>query len=427
MSPKNRRLGASPPPLIVKCSLILLQSWLVPFTAFAQGSLAPPAGPSPTMKSLDQIEARSPVDAVHTPGDAGNSFIISQPGSYYLTGNISGVSGQHGIAINADNVALDLNGFSMVGIGTNSAIIITGHTNIVIRNGTLRGWNAGIDTPGVNSKMRVEKVNAISITATGITVAPNSVVADCVAESCSAGGITGGANALIERCQAISCGVGISMGSPNPQIGMVNSCRAVSNNIGFSLDHGTVAVNCQALSNTGAAGFVVSALSNVGVTLTDCSAISNSGKGIDATAGSAVLIACNVIGNSGAGIDLGPNSVVRDCTIQQGATSDGINLGPGSSLCWIYNNHISSAGSNHNGITLAGPGNRIDGNTFTGGSAGSTALIVPIGTNPSANIITRNVFINSAQTVFFNTPQKSAEFLTFSSGQVSTDPWANIQ
>jgi hypothetical protein len=62
------------------------------------------------MKTLDQIEARTPINATATPGDASNQFIISAGGSYYLTANITGVSGKNGMSINASNVTLDLNG-----------------------------------------------------------------------------------------------------------------------------------------------------------------------------------------------------------------------------------------------------------------------------------------------------------------------------
>jgi len=74
---------------------------------FAQGSLTPPGAPTPTMKTLDQVEARQIVNATNTPGDGTNQFIISAPGSYYLTGNITGVSAKNGIVINADDVTLD--------------------------------------------------------------------------------------------------------------------------------------------------------------------------------------------------------------------------------------------------------------------------------------------------------------------------------
>ena len=44
---------------------------------FAQGSLTPPGAPAPTMKTLDQVEARTIINATNTSGNSINQFIIT--------------------------------------------------------------------------------------------------------------------------------------------------------------------------------------------------------------------------------------------------------------------------------------------------------------------------------------------------------------
>src|SRR5579862_9533350 len=99
---------------IVSC-VVIVSSFVMLHSALGQGALTPPGAPAPTMKSLDQVEARTPVDAIHMPGGASDEFIISQPGSYYLTTNIVGVSSKRGINISNSDVTLDLNGFALLG------------------------------------------------------------------------------------------------------------------------------------------------------------------------------------------------------------------------------------------------------------------------------------------------------------------------
>jgi len=108
---------------------------------FAQGSLTPPGAPTPTMKSLDQIEPRTPITY--------DGYYISSPGSYYVTTNLTGsaygVPGSpYGIYVASDNVTIDLNGFTLQGVpGSYSGIYIYGsHSNITIRNGKITGWGS---------------------------------------------------------------------------------------------------------------------------------------------------------------------------------------------------------------------------------------------------------------------------------------------
>jgi hypothetical protein len=72
--------------LLLLLSIISYQ----PSTSFGQGSLTPPGAPAATMKSLDQIASTGiALNSTNTAGDANVHFIISQPGSYYLTGNLA--------------------------------------------------------------------------------------------------------------------------------------------------------------------------------------------------------------------------------------------------------------------------------------------------------------------------------------------------
>ena len=86
-------------------ALALLSSFILhPPPLPAQGSLTPPGAPAATMKSLDQVEARTPILSA--------PFTITNSGSYYLTANLT-VSINCGITILASGVTLDLNGFTI--------------------------------------------------------------------------------------------------------------------------------------------------------------------------------------------------------------------------------------------------------------------------------------------------------------------------
>ena len=131
---------------------LMLCAMLVPAclgAASMAGPLSPPAGPvTPTHKTLTEVEPRVAINAANTPGDADSIFRISQPGSYYLTGNLTGQAGKHGIEIATSGVTIDLAGFEVRGIGgalDGIAATING-SELCIRNGTIRFWPAdGID------------------------------------------------------------------------------------------------------------------------------------------------------------------------------------------------------------------------------------------------------------------------------------------
>lgn len=106
----------------------------------ARSAQAGPLNPAPgPIASTPGPEPRIPVNQENTPGNSANTFVISQPGSYYLTGNVLGEAGKNGIRITSSNVTLDLMGFECRGVtgsltGIYMAVFRRG---ITIRNGTV--------------------------------------------------------------------------------------------------------------------------------------------------------------------------------------------------------------------------------------------------------------------------------------------------
>jgi parallel beta-helix repeat protein len=354
------------------------------------------------MKTLDQVEARIPVDATHTPGDTGTEFIISQPGSYYLTSNITGVAGKDGILINSSNVTLDLNGFTLDGAnGTgNTGVSIGGVVRVVVQNGTITHWkNAGLSGPiAVSLKIKnllaenngsggqypginvssggaevtdcVAKVN----TGYGILTGSNAVVRGCVAQSNGQDGISAQGSATVVDCNsAANQGNGITVAG-----GAVTGCSATVNSVGIkSTGAGTTITQCtvdspvtvgiqiidgcvidrcsvttapigiQAGNGCTITGCGVRASTSAGITVgNDCvvsgtSSVGNTGTSNGITSGQGCTInGCTASSNGGNGIYVDQGCTVTNCTAR-GNTSTGIRLFDNSlaQKCTVFGNH----------------------------------------------------------------------------------------
>lgn len=317
--------------------VLVVGSWLV-----SAGDLDPPAGPVvPTMKPLDVVEPRIPIDGATTPGDGISTFVISQPGSYYFTGNLSGEAGKSGIAIAADDVTLDLCGFVFQGVpGTLNGIRVTfGVTNLTVRNGTLRHWDATAIEASNATDARFERLtcadNQRGLIARGATVARCSFYGNdltgmtssgqCAISSCTArdNGLSGfnlGDGDTITGCTS-SDNAGRGIGGVTGNI-TVTACTATENQIhGFDLPRGSVLRGCTARQNTTDGFFLAD-----GCAAIDCVASDNGSDGFDSQ-GDVTYQRCTADGNGNSGFNAFGAMSASDCL----ASGNGANgFGPGA-------------------------------------------------------------------------------------------------
>lgn len=172
-------------------------------TALA-GDLNPPAGPvAPTLKTLFEVEPRTPIFQSDIP------LNITEPGSYYLAENVSLPARSNDIAIfvAVSNVAIDLNGFTIdCQDVANDAFFASGVVFVqddgLIRNGSIINTWRGV---GAESTRRVfiESVRVLAnADGSGIKISAEASVVGCAVRSGSVGIDSREAdNFLIRDCQ----------------------------------------------------------------------------------------------------------------------------------------------------------------------------------------------------------------------------------
>jgi hypothetical protein len=231
---------------------LVLTFSLQPSALFAQGSLTPPGAPGPTMKTLVQIEPRTPIASV--------PVTITAPGSYYLTTNVS-VSTGDAITIATNGVTLDLKGFTI----SSTAPSATGHgikvngnlRDITIFNGHIRGgvtnngsgvysgsgFAYGIFSPTVMANTLVSRVSVSGCLNYGIFLGngESTVVEFCTARTVGGIGIYASA---VKSCSAFDCGNYAIVGD------QVSDCSARSGGSGTGV-YGQTVQNCYGYSSSG--------------------------------------------------------------------------------------------------------------------------------------------------------------------------------
>jgi len=263
-------------------------------SALRAGDLNPPAGPvGPTMKALDVVEPRTPVSSA--------PFVITQAGSYYLTGNLAPVAGA-AIEINSADVTLDLAGFTIEGAPTQDHAVVVNGARVRVHNGVIRNAQRGavfVD-PGANGAvledLRIESVALEAIPpAPAVLLGPDARAERLHIESAREGIIIAGDNVIIRDCtladiieEAIAPDAALAA---SLRAARVEGCSVRDAGTGISVPDASIVVDCTVLRTT---------------------------TGIKAPG--TVVQRCTVEVASSFGLDIGPRGIARDCIVRDAAT-----------------------------------------------------------------------------------------------------------
>lgn len=254
------------------------------------GPLNPPPGPV------------QPTNRVHLSAQTITlPHAINQPGSYVLTSDIVGLPGQHGLIVNADDVTIDLNGFTLRGVtGSQDAVSVPlSRNNLKVINGEIRGWG-GAGVNAINTRgARIERVQVVNNGLQGLNLGPGAVVMNCQADSnglpSSSSGIVAGAGSVIEGTVANRNGFnGIAVNSGSTIVG----CAASGNTFA-----GVLAIDSCVVKDTSSTNNAYGVYVQHDSVIESVSATGNAAWGVYVAGDGANINGCVVSANGGGALD----------------------------------------------------------------------------------------------------------------------------
>jgi hypothetical protein len=348
--------------------IALICAIVLPAMAETNDFLQPPGAPGSResmLWSLNQRETRKAISEL--------PFLIDKPGSYYLTAPLRGTNEESGITIDADDVKLDLNGFSLNGVsGSVNGVEVTSpfgqRNNISIRNGVIRGW----DSYGIQG------TNAHDSSVDNVMVYGNGLA-----------GIEIGHNALIKDCTAFGNGY-----KNNPFRGWDDGIHCG--------EFGSI-LNCKSRGNKGAGIYA-----GMSTKVDGCTAAGNHADGIFSESYGTIK-ECTVVGNSCGGV-----TVLEFCRVEDN------NCG--------YNSNTN--GFDGAGIRVEGSCNRIENNNVMGNRYG-----IRMNENVAVfgNLVVRNSASGNTMNFYWNSTGSGNHYgAIIYGGQMGSDftnsnPWANFE
>jgi len=291
---------------------LLLSAFCLPLSVFAQGSLTPPGAPAVGMKSLNQIEPRIPIQSL----GAAPPYMITQAGSYFLTGNIT-VSSGNAINIAVSDVNLDLVGFTIRSTSTiteGAAIVATNVARIKIAGGNIAGGST------VSTGTLTARGFQHGIWGTNLT---DSSIADLRVSGASSMGIFVGQNSLVERCQVTDCNKGINNSGWNCVTRNCNVLNCADSGIVGSIVEGcggygfyTLGISAQLASTSQGSSQTGTGMSVTG-SAQNCAGSSGVGTGMDCTGAVAIGCSATTVGGYYSLIA----RIANSCTVSGGGAS----------------------------------------------------------------------------------------------------------
>lgn len=352
------------------------------------------------MKTLDQVEPRTPISTL--------PFVITQPGSYYLTTNLIGASGQNGITITGARVTLDLMGFELRGVpGSASGIFLNGSISPHVLNGSITGWgldgingtNAGGGTIELlrvsnngrygisfNSGSQIRKCIVFGNGNVGILTSNDVEVDDCISNGNGTHGIQAGTGSTIRRCltvQNAAAGItgsginGLNIIECNSEFNgagiatlgqtIIKDSFARSNSTsGITVGPGSTVQGCNASDN-----LVNGILVDLGSSVQACIAVNNRSNGI-VTRNGTTVIGCSARLNGLDNIQVDGDSIVKDNACDQANAVTGVGIHALTGDNRIENNNVTD---NRVGLKIDGSGNYVASNTVRNNT--TNYVIVP--------------------------------------------------
>lgn len=286
--------------LKAKTPFILIAAMAAAAGLTVAGPLMPPPGSiASTYKTLTEVEPRVLINATNTPGSANGVYVISQPGSYYLGANLIATGGKNGIVVAADNVTIDLNGYTIDGAGntafpTGITSLNTNRRGLVVRNGNINNFSGY----GIFAQVKDSHFENL--------------------------GFVGNKSGSLELFQADNCiarNIRISMTSGEAGLQLsenarVENCIVDGGNTGIMVGSNSVVTGC-VLTNQPSTGINISGGRVEGCSIyTTKNANSFNNGGINAGTGTAVRD-CTIRGVVSAGVYISGDGSIERCSFSQ--------------------------------------------------------------------------------------------------------------